>query len=155
MPTTNFPVGWHALVRANHRNTVGYVVAENGDCLDVQTFESIGPRTKVPGRRFQPIRPAQLAALALPKSWFMGIVLCPGDPVADVVTWLRARTPAERERVVLYVHPKVDEEEAGRAWKEARLPPPRTTQFQGSWAQFHQLYGLDFSWRVWSDHGSG
>lgn len=139
-------------VRRHWADTTGYVVARTGDCLNVQTQETWGPRTRVSGRRFKPLRPAQLPALALPKSWFMGIILCPGDPLEELIAWARTLPASDVERLILYVHPAYDESGARTQWAAAGLRDPKTIRFDGSWENFHHLYGRHHAWRVYLDH---
>lgn len=153
MASTNFPEGWHDVVRRFHVQTAGYIVAQSGDCLDVLYEEASGPHTKVPGRKFNAIPPSDLANLRMPPSWFMGVILCPGDDASPIAGWFAMLDAKDHDRVVLYTHPRFDEEKAAEAWEIAKAPLPRRTQFAGSWNNFHRLFGNDFSWQVWKDHG--
>lgn len=155
MVANQYPAGWHDVVRRHYAKTAGYVVAQTGDCLNVQSDETLGPQTRVPGRAFRAMPPTQLAGLSPPKSWFMGIVLCPDDDLRPIVQWFAKLDAADRDRVMLYIHPDVDEHGARVVWEAIGAPAPRTTPFSGSWTIFHHLYGNDFSWRVFQDHGAG
>lgn len=139
-------------VRRNWRATAGYVIARTGDCLEVQEQETWGPRGRVRGRRFAPIPPTELARLSLPVSWFAGIILCPGDPLEEIVEWAKGLSTADLERIILYLHPGFDESAAKRTWAAAGLRDPKTVRFDGSWGNFHHLFGNHHAWRVFLDH---
>lgn len=149
---SNPPPRWTETVRRHWKDTVGFVAAQSAECLEVQTQESWGPATRVPGRRFRPIPTAELAKLVLPASWFMGIILCPGDDIHPILSWLESLDSAGRERVILYVHPRFQEAAARQAWNDHGLGAPKTVWFDGSWDNFHRLYGKHHAWRVYQDH---
>lgn len=151
MAGTGYPSGWHDHVRANYKRTAGYVVAQSGDCLDIQDYEVRGPQTRVPGRAFKPMRPEDVVTLKLPKSWFMGVILCPGDTLQPLLGWITTLPRNDLERIVLYVHPAYDQESGARALGDAGLDSLRKSEFKGTWRAFHRLYGNDFSWQVWND----
>lgn len=151
MPATSYPHGWHAYVADHHQATTGYVVAQSGECLDIKDQETIGPRRRIAGRTFQPIRPNDLGSMTLPKSWFMGIILCPGDDLTPILAWMRNLSQENRSRVVLYAHPRYDQAAGMSQLQAAGLHHVRVTDFIGSWGNFHHLYGNDHSWQVWND----
>lgn len=153
MKSTTYPKGWHEIVRENYTKTTGYIVAESGKCLDVQQAETRGPGSKVRGRQFEPIHPEVLKQLKTPTSWFLGVVLCPGDDVTPIAAWYLSLKSEDRERVVLYAHPDLDPATAEAAWNATGAPMPRRRVFGESWEQLHPLYGNAFSWRVWKDFG--
>ena len=143
------PPDWHEVVRKNWHRTPGYVVAATGDCLDVQAEETMGPRGKVPGRAFQAHHPALLQRFHPTGSWFMGILLCPGDDVEAILAWTHDLSPADAERVVFYVHPDVHRS-AMNAWHASARP--RIVGFNGTWHDFHRLFGRHHADRVHQDH---
>lgn len=143
------PPGWHDIVRKHWRHTPGYVVAASGDCLDVQAKETGGGRGKVPGRDFRAHPPAALRDFRPSSSWFLGILLCPGDDVTDILAWTRGLGAADAERVVFYVHPDFDRAAMPDWHASAR---PRVVRFSGAWHEFHRLYGRHHADRVYQDH---
>lgn len=152
MAATTFPPRWHEVVRRHVADTVGYVVAESGKCLEVQTQELKPPVGRVPGRDFQPLRPAELARIRLPASWFMAIVLCPGENLSAYARWYANLSAKDRHRVVFFFHPAFAVDGSDQAWGDAEVPPPRTQRFNGSWEDFHRLYGRRHSDQVFEDH---
>lgn len=145
--------GWTRKVRPHLDETAGYVVAESGDCLDAQLQETL-PKArggKVPGRRFIPLTTENLALLGPPPSWFLGIVLCPGDPTDAVLRWARAQPSAYLARIVVYHAPRFGIDAFVEAWTHAGLPAVERYRFK-SWEQFHHLYGLHHSIQCYADH---
>lgn len=53
--------------------------------------------------------------------------------------------------MVLYVHPDFDQTAGDELLRAAKLDHLRTFEFNGSWKNFHRLYGKDYSWQVWND----
>ncbi len=145
--------GWTRKTKPHLDETAGYVLAESGGCLDVQLQETL-PRSRggrVPGRRFVPLSLDQLVRLAPPPSWFLGILLCPGDPTEALVRWARAQPAAYLARIVAYHAPRFDVDAFVDVWTRAGLPPIERYAFR-SWAQFHHLYGLHHSIQSFDDH---
>ena len=151
MAASNYPHGWHEYVRSHLRDTTGYVVAQSGTCLAIKDQETTGPLGRVPNRRFQALRQADLQTLRLPRSWFMGFILCPGDDFQAVLAWIKGLAKADHERVVLYMHPDFDQGTGAEQLRAAKLEDLRATAFKGSWKNFHQIYGSDYAWQVWAD----
>ncbi|HLE47258.1 MAG TPA: hypothetical protein VI818_03090 [Candidatus Thermoplasmatota archaeon] len=143
------PPDWQDVVRKHWRDTPGYVVAASGACLDVQAQETVGERGQVPGRQFQAHRPGALRGFRPTGSWFMGILLCPGDDVLGILEWTSGLSSADAERVVFYVHPRFDRV-AMAAWHASTRP--RVVRFGGTWRAFHRLYGRHHADRVYQDH---
>lgn len=147
----NYPPGWHAYVRRHLQDTAGYVVAQSGTCLSIKDQEATGPRNRVPNRTFRAMDPADLVHVLLPKSWFMGIILCPGDDLGPILRWMKGLAKADHDRVVLYVHPGFDQKAGAERLRAASLEHLRKSDFKGSWENFHRLFGNDYSWQVWID----
>lgn len=142
------PPRWHAVVRAHHRETLGLVVAESGTCLKLQADE----RDLVPGRVFRPAKPAELAGWTLPRSWFLGVLLCPGDTTDALAAWAKSLAGADLERVHFYYTPRVRLADTLAAWKAAALPDLPINQVR-DFSSFHHLYGRHHGDRVYRDHG--
>lgn len=147
--TPPLPPGWHEVVRKHWRGTPGYVLAVSGDCLDLQAEETEGERGRVPGRDFRAHPPGNLHGFRPVGSWFLGILLCPGDDVHEILAWTRSLPSADAERVVFYVHPGFDRA-AMADWHSSTRP--RIIGFRGTWRDFHRLYGRHHADRVYQDH---
>lgn len=128
---------WNEVVRANQERTVGLVVARTEPCLSIQRDE----QGLVPGRKFRPVRPEALAALDLGDSWFIGILLCPGDDTTAVAAWAKSLPRAALWRIRFYHVEGVNVKAALAAWKKADLPEAPTFIVSGFRA-FHKLYGF-------------
>ena len=151
MPTSNYPSGWHQYVKAHHKDTAGYVVAQTGDCLKIRHQETTGAQSRVTGRGFQPIHPRDLPGIQLAASWFMGVIFCPGDDLSPVLAWITHVRPVDHGRIVLYIHPAFDQVAGAKLMRAANLDHIRTTEFRGDWTNFHHLFGNDHAWQVWHD----
>ena len=151
-PLTRRQIG---IVRENHHRCEGFVVAASGECFEVQRKETWGPDSRVPGRRFQPIHPDTLGDIELPRSWFMGILLCPGDSVESVVVWYRQLPISDRSRVKFYLHPDFDRNTAADSFSGAEVASVRVIVFAGAWENFHPLFGYDHALQVLADFGAG
>ncbi len=152
MPIEPFPPRWHEVVHRPFARTAGYVVAQNGACLEVQTKKTTSPTGRVPGRDFQAIRPVDLPGLRFPASWFMAILLCPDDEPSLYHEWFRRLNAKDRDRVVFLYHPDLAQDTSDTPWQRAHLPTPRTQRFQGTWEKFHPLFGRRHADRVYEDH---
>lgn len=148
------PPGWHDIVRRHVAETAGHVVAQRGDCLEIQTQETRPPRGKVGGRDFQPLSPDALLALKPPPSWFVGIILCPGDDLKIYALWHTSLDVRDRDRVVLFIHREFQDEQIDEMWSKAKGSPPLTVPLPASWPVFHRTYGRLHGDRVFLDHTS-
>ncbi|HEX9815751.1 MAG TPA: hypothetical protein VGB18_02115 [Candidatus Thermoplasmatota archaeon] len=147
-----FPPGWHEVVRANFENTAGYIVAQSGTCLEFQTKEIKHPKGRVRGRDFRPLTPASLRDLRLPRSWFLGIILCPEDSLEPLSGWHAGLKPEDRDRVVFFTHNDFQREQLDDI-AEIEGALPQVVPLPSSWERFHQIFGRLHGDRVYSDHG--
>jgi hypothetical protein len=147
-----FPPGWHDVVRANFEDTVAFVVAQSGKCLDFQTQESKHPKGRVRGRHFRPLSPAALKDLRLPQSWFLGVVLCPGDEPEVLARWHAGLKPEDRDRVVFFIHPDYEQHELDEQATDFGGSLPQTVPLPQAWERFHQIFGRLHADRVYLDH---
>ena len=141
------PEDFVAVVRTNQSRTVGWVVASREPCLTVREDEAL-----LIDRAFKPLRPKHLHQVKFPSSWYVGVLLCPGDDVAEVATWFAGLPDADRARVRFYCHPDCDLATAFAAWVKLGLPPPVTVELPSmTFAAFHKRFGRDHAWRVYLD----
>lgn len=139
------------LVQKNYERCQGFVVAESGVCFEVQRQETWGPKSRVPGRRFRPISPHELQDIQLPDSWFMGILLCPGDSVESLAAWYRGLSESDRSRVKFYMHPDFDRDATAGVFEGAGAEAARVVVFDGAWENFHPIFGYDHAMQVVAD----
>lgn len=145
----DLPAGYVDVVRRNHATTTGFLWAMQVACRDIvdQELQRIQ-------RRLKAVEPGSLDEVGLPASWLLAVLLCPGDDTAEAARWVRARPPADRERVRFYLRPRTSEEQAFRAWLEAGLGAPLATDVR-DFSSFHRAFGRHLNDRVWLDHRSG
>lgn len=139
------PSDFSAVVRAHHEESTGYVVASSGECLGIQRDE-----IEFVNRNLQGARPADLDALDPDGSWFMGVLLCPGDGTSEVGAFAAGLPPEDRHRVRFYVHPDVDLVSALEGWYEAGLGDPMTSEVE-DFSSFHARFGRHFNLQVYEN----
>jgi hypothetical protein len=137
---------WHDVVRRHFNGTLGLVVAQTGDCLKIQRDEL----DLVPGRRFRPVQPADLPAIELGDSWFIGVLLCPGDTTSALAAWGAAMPRTALWRIRFYVAKGTDSAAALEGWIHAGLPEAPRFPIAGFRA-FHKLFGRHHADVVYRD----
>lgn len=143
-----FPPGWHDTVRRRHRRTQGWAFAQSEPCLATRDLEASDEY--VSGRRFEALGPADLEGLKLPPSWFMGVLVCPGDELTSLVEWAVRLPGPELRRVRFYVHDDADLVVVFKPWYAAGLPSPDTEPLVVG-QQFHKKFGRDHGNQVVRD----
>lgn len=134
-------------VRPHLHKTTGYAAASGGDCLKIARQEA-----KVPHRAFVAVAIKNLANTIPPQgSWFLGILLCPGDATDEVAAWASTRK-SDLARVRFYFRTGVDQVPAMRAWVQAGLPEPLYEEDIDAWPRFHHFFGAHHAIQVYRDH---
>ncbi|HLE48384.1 MAG TPA: hypothetical protein VI818_08815 [Candidatus Thermoplasmatota archaeon] len=139
---------WYTVVRAHWRKTTGFLLASREPCLTIRDQEL----ASVKGRSLSSRDPKDLAGWAPPKSWILGVIVCPGDRIDGVVAWVRGHR-ADPNRVWFYLHPTTPLETL-RPWADAGFDTDQAATVS-SWRELHKLYGLALNDRVygdWNDH---
>lgn len=134
------------VVRAHRMDTVVYVLADSGDCMDIRDDEV----ANVPGRELAPITSGDLGDLDPGGSWMLAVIVCPGETVDALATLATGRPRGDLERVGIYLHQDVDADRAMRPWAEADLPPV-DTDVVADFASFHRRFGNDLNDRIYAD----
>lgn len=135
-------------VKPHILKTVGYVVAQGGACLDIMRREAAFDPKK---RRFRAVEAHLLSGTTFKGSWFMGILLCPGDTTDVIAAWAKARPAADLERVRFYFHVGTHQRDAMSAWVRAGLPDPLFDEGLAAWGPFHKLYGGHHALQAYHD----
>lgn len=104
------------------------------------------------GRDFKPLTPDSLADLRLPASWFLGVILCPGDDTMPIAKWHSGLKGPDRDRVALFVHHEFQNEQVDAAWAKTGASAPQVVPLPSSWRRFHHIFGRLHGDRVYLDH---
>lgn len=132
-----------AVVRAHWPETTGYVVAGSPPCIQIGEDEVANVR-----RRLEFVHLADVSTLVPDGSWFMAVIVCPGDDLAALAAWAQDR---EVGRVYFYLHADADGS-ALAPWQAAGLPTDRVDDGFRSWGPLHKVMGLDLNRQVYEDH---
>lgn len=140
--------GWHETVRKHHKRTVGYVLARSEPCLATRDLEVSDEY--IYGRDFQALGPGDLDGLDLPESWFLGVLVCPGDDLSEVAAWAVQLEERDVDRIRFYVHDDADLVPAFKPWYAQGLVSPKTEPLVLG-PRFHKTYGKDHGNQVVRD----
>lgn len=134
------------VVAPNVGKSLAVLVASTQPCIRLAFDEAAAART----RPFKVTTPQHLESLALPRSWIMAAIVCPGDSVEEVAAWT-LRNGHDADRVHFYYHPDVDARGALAAWERAgfRL---RHTWPASRWNDIHPHLGRAWNAVVHDDH---
>lgn len=135
---------WYEVVRRHWRRTKGFLLASREPCVTIRDQEL----RAVLGRSLATRNPEDLAKWTPPESWILGVILCPGDRIDEVVAWLH-RHKADPGRIWFYLHPATPPETL-RPWVEAGFETDQAATVS-SWRELHKLYGLALNDRVYAD----
>lgn len=143
MKPDDFP-SWHATVRAHWPKTTGFLLAFRQPCIAIrdQEIQAASGRVLVAGgiEDLEEWRP--------PKSWILGVLICPGDDVGPVAQWIQARK-ADASRVWFYLQPDV-EVSVLEPWEQAGHPADQYDS-AADWKQLHKRFGLALNDQVYAD----
>ena len=154
------PIGmkWHShpdaatVVRDHWRNREVYLVAQREPCVTIRDDEVANIDRLLSGGM-----PEDLDAWARPASWFIAVVLCPGDDTQAITAYVREHG-LDASRVHFYLHPDTRLSVLS-AWAEAGLPLDRVDTAGrsgrpiGDWQSLHPLLGLHLNNRILADFG--
>lgn len=132
-----------AVVRANWKTTQGFVVAGEPPCIEIGRDEVKNVR-----RRLAFVRLADAPTLEPTGSWFMAVIVCPGDDLTALAAWARDK---DVRRVYFYLHADADGPVL-TPWQAAGLPTDRVDAGFRSWGPLHKVMGLDLNRQVFEDH---
>lgn len=137
-----------AVIRAHAKDTVCYVLAETGECLDLAR----GRVDAMTGRTLRHITHAQLPT-TLPRSWMLAAVLCPGDSTEPWAAWASRLEPAQRERIIFYEPPGIERiaPQVFAGWIARHLPDPVRQEVR-DFKEFNRLLGSDLNLRILLDY---
>jgi hypothetical protein len=138
---------WHDVVAKNWHKTTAYLYALREPCLIIQQdeLEAIQDNRVLVG-----LDEAAIHAWTPTGSWFLAVILCPGDDTQTLVQWIHDHD-ADPDRIHFYAHPDTDPYQALEAWKQAGLPPPQVDLDIDSWQRLHKRFGRDLSVQILRD----
>ncbi len=95
---------------------------------------------------------SDLADLALKDSWFMAVLVCPGDGLDDLIQWAKWLDRPEARRIQFFARPSVEEDSIEDPWIEAGLPFTGVVRFSG-FKDFHPEFARAVLEHVMDDWG--
>lgn len=103
------PADYKPIIEANKKGSLAYLISTGNGCIkDWEKFA-------VKGREFsKPI--GALPAVAPPPKCVIGIVVCPGDDLRQVMDWVAKHKILPPERIMIIYHPDCDMVEILAPW---------------------------------------
>lgn len=137
-----------SIIRSHRFDTVCYVLAQSGACLDLAR-ERV---RAVTGRKLQYLTAENLPA-ELPRSWMLAVVLCPGDDTHRLGAWAAKLGPARHARIIFYEPDELDAtaDQAYAGWNRHPLPDPIRRRVR-DFKEFNRFLGTDLNIRILDDH---
>jgi hypothetical protein len=139
--------GWRDTVARHWRDTTAYLLALSEPCIGIRDdeLEAIKKNRVLVG-----LEPAALRTWRPSGSWFMAVLLCPGDDLQPVIDWVQAHD-VDAGRIHFYIHKAKDVHNFMAAWHEAGLPTEDVDAGIPDWKHLHHLFGLHLSDRILAD----
>ena len=138
---------WRDTVATHWRDTTAYLLSLREPCITIQRDEL---RVVQANRVLVGLDAKALNAWKPTKSWFMAVLLCPGDDLEPLAVWVE-RTGADPARIHFYVHREQDVQGFMRVWHAAGFPTDAVDSGIEDWRRFHRLFGLHLSTRILLD----
>lgn len=139
------PDRYRAVIRAHMRDTMGYLFAKTGRCIDLQSWEldALKPKssTQKTGRTIVALDSKTMATLDVRGSWVLGVLLCPGDDTQEVATWAARKKLPSTDRIRFYGIGKIDVAAAFAAWYEAGFGDPDFMAIEGKPERLNHFFG--------------
>lgn len=137
------PEDWTRVVAANARSTLAFIVSgRNPNCLKM-ALDEVDHINRWMKQCLLDSLPAEL-----PESWFMAVIVCPGDDLEHLAAWM---TKHGGDRVRFYLHRDASPRQlapvknAGHGLRHVR--PERYTAY----GQLHKRLGWDLSDQIYED----
>lgn len=140
------PSDWTPVVRTHKHDCKAFIVSSHHpSCLEMAKDEARHIDRWMESRTLDDL------PNKLPRSWFMAVLVCPGDDLTPLAAWMKHHGD---ERVRFYLHAKADAaslapvKDAGHELRHVR--PER----YATYGRMHQRLGLDLSDQIYEDfHG--
>ena len=137
------PQDYVPVVRAHHKKTACYLLVAREPCIGIAQDEA-----NAIDRNIQIVSHEDLEDLDLPPSWLLAFVVCPGDSVAPLARWVKARR-ARGRRIRFFLHPSTDDNVL-RSWEAAGLGLARGVAVS-TWQELHPHLGRALNDTVYLD----
>lgn len=151
-------MNWHGhpdaarIVKENWHRAEAFIVAQREPCIEIRDDEL---RTIGDNRLLRGGLPEDLDAWKRPESWFIAVIVCPGDDTRAIAAYVK-RNRLDPDRVHFYLHPQASNQ-ALSAWRDAgyRLDhvddrTPTGTPIK-DWEALHKLLGLHLNIQIVED----
>lgn len=137
-----------AIIRAHAKDTTCFVVGEDGHCLELARARA----EAMTGRLLRHLRSSELPA-ALPDSWMVAVILCPGDSTEAVASWASRLEVSEARRILFYESFDLDlvADRVYAGWIRHGLPDP-VRQRVHDFKELNRRLGSDLNMRILEDH---
>ena len=146
MPLKDIP-NWHDIVQANWRRTTAYLLALGEPCITMRDDEL---RAIKANRVLVGMSATDLQTWTPPGSWFMAVILCPGDDLAPLIDWA-TQHDVDESRIHFYIKQERDLDAFMAQWNEAGFATDGADAGITTWRELHHLFGLHLSNRILMD----
>lgn len=139
--------GWRDTVARHWRDTTAYLLALSEPCITIRDDELAAVREN---RVLVGLDSKALSDWRPTDSWFMAVLLCPGDDLRPVIRWVEQQQ-LDASRIHFYVHREEDVHGFMAPWHDAGLPTTQVDAGIPDWKALHRLFGLHLSDRILAD----
>jgi hypothetical protein len=143
--TEPFPPNPRDVIHPHRLETVGFLLATRPPCTRIVVDEVRNVK-----RTLKALGPGDIPPSPLPRSWVLALLVCPGDTLEGIATWVRRLPARDRERVYLFFHPDVDRVAALASWYEAGLDDP-IVSLAHDFRSFHKSFGARMNLQTYLD----
>lgn len=138
---------WHDIVATNWRKTTAYLLALGEPCLTIRDHELQAIKAN---RVLVGVSAGDLESWTPPASWFMAVILCPGDNLQPVIAWA-TKHGVDESRIHFYVDRERDLGAFMAQWHEAGFATDGADSGITTWKDLHHAFGLHLSNRILMD----
>jgi len=141
------PGDFSSVVASHWPKSVAYLQASKKPCIEIRDDEI----AKIGGNRvLRPLEHGEFAKIRLDATWILGVILCPGDDVKDLIAWVKAAKVAP-SRIWFFLHVSADMKIL-QAWEDAGHATNQVDIVDG-WDDLHPIFGLMLSDQIYEEHG--
>ncbi len=130
------------VVRENWPKTVGYLVAGEPPCIQIRDDE-----IQHVHRRLVPIGLASVEDVKASGSWFMAVIVCPGDDLSGLAAWAAGQ---DARRIYFYLYADADASQL-RPMATHGIPIHHFSDGHNDWTDLHKVLGWDLNVLVYDD----